>query len=327
MEQLLDAKHPVLFHHNAIYDRMLALPTVRAIASVFPGRLKIFCAEGGRDLLYSDLDVAGVYETPIRRGNSEWTFDASAVAEAIGECDLFICPNPWYSDDIGKFIGHFPSAETLGFFRAYKHRQYLDEDKHGVDSPFDILQLLKPALRPEDFAQPLQLPSENVEDARRLRSQISAPFRVMVIETDTGLDKQWPVERFVSVLDKFFARHPDHVAFVVDPEDRGLNTGKFGSHVFPCPQLPLATAFALVGESDLYFGIDSPLMHAADFSRVPGVGLFGPAWPERWKGFGFRFGPHRHVSLYDGDAASEDAVLSALESIVADTQHPQTKTA
>lgn len=319
MKQLLESKHPVIFHHNGIGDRLLGLPTMRAISSLFHGRLKLLSALGDRELFYSDLQLAGACETPVWRGSTEWTFNASAAAEAIGECDLFICLNPWYSDDIGEFMRHFPAAETVGFFRAFKHAHHFDDySKHSVDGLFDILQWFKPTLRVEDFAQPLQLPRKNVEDARRLRSEIPAPFRTIVLHTETGAAKMWPVERYVSVLDKFFSRHPDYVAFVVDGADRGLNTGKFGSHVFPCPKLPLATAFALVGEADLFLGVDSCMLHAADLFQVPGIGLFGPT---SWEEFGFRFGPHRHV--FTGgtmEDMEEDAVLSALESLIADTQ-------
>jgi hypothetical protein len=325
MEQLLKAKNPVLFHHNGIGDRLLGLPSVRAISSLFPGRLKLLCATGDREIFYSDLDLEGAYETEIWRGSTEWTFDVKAAADAVGECDLFMCLNPWFSDDISEFMSYFPSAETVGFFRSpFKHPcPFNDYDAHSIDGIFAIPQMLQPTLRVEDFAQPLQLPSKNIEDARRLRAQIPDPFRVMVIHTETGANKMWPVERYVSVLDKFFARHPDYVAFVVDGKDRGLNTGKFGANVFPCPQLPLATAFALISEADLFLGIDSCMLHAADFFRVPGVGLFGPTY---WEEFGFRLGgPHRHAftEVRKGvmEDLDEDAVLSALESIVAETRH------
>lgn len=328
MENLLEAKNPVLFYHNGVGDRLLALPTLRAIASLFPGRLKLVCAKGDRELFYSDLDVAGVYEIDIRRGDSEWTFDPAAVAAAVGECDLLVCPTQWFSDDIAELIARFPAAETVGFFRAFGHRCHFDDHtKHAADGTFEILRLLDPSLRAEDFVWPVRLPRENVEDARRLRAQVPPPFRVMVVQADSGWENGWPAERFVSVLDKFLARHPNYVAFVVDKEDFGLSAGKFGANVIPLAGLPTVTAWALVNEADLYFGIDSFLVHVADLAGTPSVGLFGPAWPDRWKEFGFRFGPNRQVSLYDADEASEDAVLSALESIVADTQRALAKTA
>jgi ADP-heptose:LPS heptosyltransferase len=72
----------------------------------------------------------------------------------------------------------------------------------------------------------------------------------------------------------------------------------------------------LVGEADLFVGVDSCMLHVADLFRVPGVGLFGPTRPRQW---GFRFGLHRHV-VTEGDMSEirEDEVLGALEAVLAE---------
>lgn len=325
MENLLQAEHPVIFHHNGFGDRLLGLPTLRAVASLFAGRLRLFCAQGDNDIFYAGLPLSQVYETPIRRGNPEWTFDARAVAEALGECDLFVCLNPWHSKDVDELIGYFPSAETVGFFRNFKHARPFNHSKHAADAAFDVLRWFDSSLRIEDFAQPAQLPRASVEAARRLRREVPPPFRVMVVHTETLATKMWPVEKFISLLDRFVTRHPDFIVFVVDTMDYGLGGGRYGSNIFPCTQLPLATAFALVGEADFFLGIDSCMLHAADFFRVPGVGLFGLTSCHE---FGFRFGPHRHVSANGPIAAiDEETVLAALESLIADTPQPSIKIA
>jgi ADP-heptose:LPS heptosyltransferase len=83
--------------------------------------------------------------------------------------------------------------------------------------------------------------------------------------------------------------------------------------VLSLPGLPLSYAMALVAASDLFLGVDSCMLHAADFHRVPGVGLFGPTSPRRW---GFRFGPHRHVAVAGAiDQIGTAEVLAALESL------------
>ena len=55
------------------------------------------------------------------------------------------------------------------------------------------------------------------------------------------------------------------------------------------------------------------MLHAADFLRVPGVGLFGPTSPHQ---FGFRLA--RHVHIRGGESMAdicEDEVLEALETM------------
>jgi ADP-heptose:LPS heptosyltransferase len=56
-------------------------------------------------------------------------------------------------------------------------------------------------------------------------------------------------------------------------------------------RLPLDACFAVLSESDLFLGIDSCHLHAADLFRIPAVGLFGPTTARRW---GVRFPPHWH---------------------------------
>ena len=65
-----------------------------------------------------------------------------------------------------------------------------------------------------------------------------------------------------------------------------------GDRVIPSCGLSLDFALALIAEADLFVGIDSSFLHAADLFRVPGVGMFGPTAPSEW---GFRFARHRHV--------------------------------
>ncbi|WP_025736064.1 glycosyltransferase family 9 protein [Mycobacterium genavense] len=69
---------------------------------------------------------------------------------------------------------------------------------------------------------------------------------------------------------------------------------------------------SMVANADLFLGIDSCMLHAADLARVPGVGLFGPTRSATW---GFRFGPHRHIDQRKMADISVDAVLDALEAI------------
>jgi ADP-heptose:LPS heptosyltransferase len=71
----------------------------------------------------------------------------------------------------------------------------------------------------------------------------------------------------------------------------------------------------LVANADLFVGIDSSMLHAADLARVPGVGLFGPTRAATW---GFRFGPHRHVDRSTMADITVEEVLSAMEDLAAE---------
>ena len=134
-------------------------------------------------------------------------------------------------------------------------------------------------------------------------------------------EKRWSVTRFIDVLDRFLARHRDFVAWVVGMGHEELNVGRERDRVFAYLGLPLDLAMGLVASADLFLGIDSCMLHAADLARVPGVGLFGPTQPALW---GFRFAPHRHVEGSTMADITVDDVLGAMEDLVRPPppQHP-----
>jgi ADP-heptose:LPS heptosyltransferase len=69
----------------------------------------------------------------------------------------------------------------------------------------------------------------------------------------------------------------------------------------------------LVATADLFVGIDSSMLHAADLARVPGVGLFGPTRAVEW---GFRFAPHRHIDMSTMADITVQSALDAMEELV-----------
>ena len=73
---------------------------------------------------------------------------------------------------------------------------------------------------------------------------------------------------------------------------------------------------ALVTEADFFLGIDSCMLHAADFAGVPSVGLFGPTSAAE---FGFLVGPHIAIQAQQTMAEIEvPDVSDALESLLAE---------
>jgi ADP-heptose:LPS heptosyltransferase len=102
----------------------------------------------------------------------------------------------------------------------------------------------------------------------------------------------WPLDRFASVLQTFLDLHPEYLVTILDPQPTALQDLLRHDRVSFFSNRPLGEIFALVGRADLFLGIDSCLLHAADLSGTPGIGLFGNTNPQK---FGFRFAPHYHV--------------------------------
>ncbi|MDY7228804.1 glycosyltransferase family 9 protein [Hyalangium rubrum] len=309
-------ERPVVFHVNGIGDRVMALPAVRALSTLYPGRLSVIGVEGDGELLYSGLPLRLFHALSF-----EWVgyrkFDARTLVDAVGGTDLLLSLNTW-NEDVPPVLELLPEARTLGFFKGFTDRLRINEARHSCDMYFDFVQRLEPTLKLEDFTQPPSLPEASVAFARDVRASLGGTARVLVVHTETGEEKRWPAERFRRVLREFLARHPEWLALVVDVEEAGLDADGGSDRVFSMPRLMLPAAMALVSTADMFLGVDSCMLHMADICRVPGVGLFGPTTAAR---YGFRFGPHRHVEAHGPMmGVGEAAVLEALEALAAEPQ-------
>jgi hypothetical protein len=305
-------QRPVVLVHNGHGDKLLTLPALRALCSLLPGRLRLICNVGDGARFYTSLAVHETCEIAFRRGPERWHFDAAEAARAIGDADALLFPNTWFNDDVAQLLARFPRAESAGYFPEFTH--CLREGRlHAADQAFQIPRWLDPTLRLEDFSYPPRFDPQAVEAALRIRETLGPPRRVLVVHMTTRTNKMWPLASWLELLDAFLGEHPDYVAFIVGPEPFELAIDG-ARRIIPIYGLSLPVAFALVGTADLFVGIDSCMLHAADLYRVPGVGLFGPTSERRW---GFRFGPHRHVRAPGAmEALAVGEVLAALEALV-----------
>jgi ADP-heptose:LPS heptosyltransferase len=314
--QLPSALDPVVLYCNGIGDHILAATAVRALAHLFPGRLTLVCAPGAQRLFFRDIGFVSVLETrfePMRGGRRR--FDAEAVAAAVRRCDLLISLNPWHSNSVDRLLTRLRPRFSLGFFGAFAASLPLDYRKHSAELTFDVARFLRPALRLDDFASPLRLPPGARRWAGSVRGHIPRGLKVLAVHAETKREKVWSVRHMRRVIDEFLECHEEFVAFEVGEKPLQRNGLRHHERFIESHGLPLPLALGLVAEADLFLGVDSCMLHAADLFRVPGVGLFGPTSSREW---GFRFAPHRHVEFgLKTHAAVETEVLGALESLVA----------
>src|SRR5262249_20671340 len=138
-------------------------------------------------------------------------------------------------------------------------------------------------------------------------------FHKLTMHAETNPAKMWCHEKWRYVITNFLRVRPQFVVLVVGLTSAAQHIPQISNRVIPCCGLPLNMSMCLVANSDLFVGVDSCMLHVADISRVPGVGLFGPTCSNEW---GFRFSQHRHVT---GEGTMEeicqDDVLAALLSL------------
>jgi ADP-heptose:LPS heptosyltransferase len=318
MSKLLRTENPVAFFVNGIGDHILTLPSVRALTALFPYKLTLVCDSSMHELFFADLPLGRVVEVKVEdevkvEGGSIRRFDACQVTEAIGSCDLFLSLVPWHSPSMTALLQRLNPALSVGFFSDFDVSLQRDYSKHSADLAFDVPYYLKPSLKMEDYASPPIFPRSAQRWACQLRELIPPSMRMLVVHADTASKKMWQVDRFIAVLDSFLERQPNFLVFVVGTTYQPLDQGYYGNRVFLCYGLSLAVSLCIVAQADLFLGIDSCMLHAADFCRVPGVGLFGVTGSEE---FGFRVGPHRHVCGNGSmDTIQVDRVLDAMQSL------------
>jgi ADP-heptose:LPS heptosyltransferase len=306
-----------------IGDAVLTLPMLRALGEMFSAPLTLICPKVAFDLCFWEVsprfvDTTGLplTGTPPMLGRPERPLDYEVLASEVGAVDVFIDTLTWPSLAevmMRPLLQHLAPTTSIGFTRDVYDIVVPKEDGHSADLTFTLARLFDPSLRIENYAQPIPLHPAVQQQARSIRAAVAAGVKVLVVHADARwTDKRWPVTRFIDVLDKFLSRHRDFVVWVVGMGHEELNVGRERDRVFPYLGLPLDLAIGLVANADLFVGIDSSMLHAADLARVPGVGLFGPTRAATW---GFRFAPHRHLDMSEMEDITVEHVLDALEDL------------
>ncbi len=323
LTHLLQARRPTVYFSTLIGDSVLVLPTLRALAELFSAPMTLVCPEVSYDLCFRELgarlvDITGSppFGPPLGPPSNR-VLDYDALVTEIGDVDLFIDAVPW---DVPSNVFVRPLRQRLapttsiGFPTSDAYDIVVPRDlPHAADVTFKLARLFNPDARIESYAGPVPIPASVQTEIRALRAALPAGTKVLAVHADTkSLNKRWPVTRFIDLLDRFLVRHREFVVWVVGMGPEELNVGRERDRVIPHLGLPLDLAMGMVAEADLFLGIDSCMLHAADLARVPGVGLYGPTHPDRW---GFRFAPHRHVHMAAMTDITVDTALSALEDV------------
>lgn len=323
LEQLRLARNPTVYFSTLIGDSVLTLPTLRALGELFAAPLTLLCPKVAFDLCFREVrsrlvDITGSPPVgPSLGPPSNRILDYEALAAEIGPVDLFINAVPW---DIPSNVFARPLRQRLapttsiGFPTGDAYDLVVPRDvAHSADLTFKLARLFDPQARIEDYAQPVPVPPAVQAKVRSLRASLAPDAKVVAVHADSSWTKKsWPVTRFIDVLDRFLSRHHEFVAWVVGMGHEDLDVGHERDRVFSHLGVPLDLAMGMVASADLFVGVDSCMLHAADLARVPGVGLFGATQPSTW---GFRFAPHRHIDASTMADITVEQVLAAMEDL------------
>ncbi len=119
--------------------------------------------------------------------------------------------------------------------------------------------------------------------ARRLWGLTEAGNFVAIFPGSGSPAKNWPAERFAALASRLAKEN--RVLFVLGPAEAGLKHGIFGRYPI-LSGLSLGTVAALARFASAFIGVDSGVSHLASAAGTPGVVLFGPTDPARWRPLG-----------------------------------------
>jgi ADP-heptose:LPS heptosyltransferase len=301
------ARHATVFLIDGIGDQLFVLPAMRALGATFAGRLQLVLGEGMLSFMYRELAIGEVARV---RFHDHLRNDAGPVAAGLKPSDVLLSlstrPYP-VAVDLARRIG---AKRTFGFHDCFDEWTPLTSDTHLFEQYFAMARRFDPTLRFEDHAGPPVLSSAAAAAAARFARELrGAAERLLFVHPETALPKKaWPLDRVAWVISRFVEAHPEYTVVVQSLEPLALDPHGGRVRHSSCDHLELT--IAMLQHVDLFLGVDSCFLHAADLYRVPGVGLFGPSKVAK---AGFHLSPvHRHEAGASMDAIAKERVLDAL---------------
>lgn len=319
MPILTQAETPVAFFSNGIGDAILTLPALRALIRIFPERLTLI-THGSAAYLDLLRPLATRQQLYIKSGNKcDWDYDElKELAASLGKCDLFVSLVPWHSKSLGDLIECLAPTQTIGYSQSFDFSLPRDYTKHTAELTFDAVRTISPNLNLMDYLDPPRYPDRSIEMAQNVKAALGNDVRLLAIHMETLPEKLWDALKVTEFLERFLALHPEYITMFVDHSEYPLTSQSeiLRERVISHRGLSLEDAMCLVHYADCFLGVDSCMLHAADFGRVPAVGLFGVTSAAE---FGFLVGPHVVIqSQSDVKDIEVDRVLAAMELLLED---------
>lgn len=312
----------LIFHHNGAGDYLLSLPALRAIARRAPRPLHVVSGATEAAFLYDELDVDRLIRVPTRHGHFQHRFSAADAVNLTPPYDCFVSLATWFNDDVQELGARAAARWSAGLFPHFDVRPAAavpGARLHDIDRLFALARLFDPDAASDDWFAPPVYPADATAFAGRFAASLPAGATMLVVHADSRPEKNWPLAPLDLALEALGHNDPALCIVVLNRGPRDLpRTAQLARHRF-LGGISLACAMAVTSRSDCFLGIDSCMLHVADFHRIPGVALFGPT--PVWK-FGYRVlagSGACHLQAPAGRLADlpVDDVVSALLRVVA----------
>lgn len=317
--------HRVLFlRHDRIGDMIVSTGLLRAISSAFPTlSLDVLASPANAPIIRGESYINAVHVLDKRR---PWSYPALAGRLRRARYDAVI-----------DCMVTAPSRTAMLLMSASGARHRIGVSGRGVDDVLSLPVATPPGARhvvdrlaalatpfgidPErtDFRPQLTLRPEERSAAEQIWRSAGASegTRHFLVNISAGWDRQWPEDRFITVLRELRQRHPKLRALVIASPaemERARSIASQGNAQV-APTAGIRQVIALVATSDLVFTPDTSIAHAAAAFRKPAAVMYAPGVGEWWYPYG---SPHRTLDAPERtlDSLPVKRVLAALEELI-----------
>ncbi|MGD0075384.1 MAG: glycosyltransferase family 9 protein [Candidatus Binataceae bacterium] len=283
----LDISRPrvLIVFPGALGDLICFLPAMRALARRHPEAAVELMARG-------ELARFAAGRLGVERGHA---IDRPEVSLLFGEAEDAAARASRFFGGFARVYSFF-GAENATFRRVmanacagpvsfHPFRPIIHDESGGhVSSAY--LRSLDEAERAEPSGARVTLGAEDLEAARQIlaRCRIEPGNFILLMPGSGSRTKNWPAEKFAE-LGRLLPPHRP-AAIILGPAEAELS-GFFLEQRFPVLQnLELGEAAAVARMASSFVGNDSGMSHLAAAVGTPGVVLFGPTDPARWRPLG-----------------------------------------
>lgn len=302
---------PGIFFANGIGDAILALPTFRALTSLFPDKLTLVAGDSTPAFLVERLAWKDIEWISVRTTLGGKRVDSQANPRPKS---LLLSVVPWSNETLTAMFGRMSVGILVSHFGEGDIQVNFSDQRHAFDSAFDFAAAVQPSLTIESYSEPLQFSRKARHFVSELKKCAGASALVAV-HFETHPKKMLASETERHILERL-ARDWPHVQFLLVAADADNAPRVNQSNVFVLEAADLEIAMATVGAADAFIGYDSCMLHVADICRVPGIGLFTSTSSGE---FGFRFEDNcAHLNLSKkGDSKAAEEISAAASCVFA----------
>ncbi|MEO0649467.1 MAG: glycosyltransferase family 9 protein [Planctomycetota bacterium] len=278
-----EIRRPLVFFTDGIGDLLMFVPTVRALARIFEGRLELMGREGVAPVVYAGLGIRRFHEDVLRGRDGDEPLDPKLISPELAQSDCMICLNDWDSGAVDSLIQQVAPRESIGFdpsFGTVLERRF---EVHNAEFAFEVVKCLAPGSELQDFWGPIP-PTERAASAvASLRAELLDGALLVAVHAETGGSKNLTAEAWSYVVDGLLALDPRLQLVLLGLRESSLGPGSADpSRVHSALGQPIDVSIAIAAGADLFVGIDSSMLHAADLGGTPGVGVFTVTDATRW---------------------------------------------